>query len=185
MKSKNPESQIYWFEIMFFVYLWMFFPKTNGAEILYDNVTEPFIAPLVKPLAEQMNGWIQALYQTVINASHLWILWVIFIFLPSGLKRFVAVVVGTVYPLVSSITAAATEEIEDDTYWLTYWSVYGMLFLIMEILEQFMGWVPGFYTLIILSEVYLMLPMFQGNATAVVYMCRECTTWLWHLKYRN
>lgn len=25
-----------------------------------------------------------------------------------------------------------------------------------------MGWIPGFYTVIILSEVYLMLPMFGG-----------------------
>lgn len=83
-------------------------------------------------------------------------------FLPAGLKRIVAVAVGTVYPEVSSIVAASTEEVADDTYWLTYWSVYGCLFLIMELLEVFIGWVPGFYTLVILATVYLMLPMFQG-----------------------
>jgi hypothetical protein len=28
--------------------------------------------------------------------------------------------------------------------------------------ETWIGWIPGFYTLIIFSTVYLMLPMFQG-----------------------
>jgi hypothetical protein len=28
--------------------------------------------------------------------------------------------------------------------------------------ETWLGWIPGFYTLIILAEVYLMLPMFGG-----------------------
>lgn len=28
--------------------------------------------------------------------------------------------------------------------------------------EKWLGWIPGYYTVIILSEVYLMLPMFGG-----------------------
>ena len=61
-----------------------------------------------------------------------------------------------------SVTAAASDEIEDDTYWLTYWSVYGCLFLLMDLTESFLGRVPGFYTLVIFTTVYLMLPMFRG-----------------------
>ncbi|OEU16043.1 hypothetical protein FRACYDRAFT_144853, partial [Fragilariopsis cylindrus CCMP1102] len=68
-----------------------------------------------------------------------------------------------IYPAVSSIVAATTEEIADDTYWLTYWSCYGCLFLIMDVLEKLIGWIPGFYTLVIFSTIYLMLPMFQGS----------------------
>lgn len=83
-------------------------------------------------------------------------------FLPASFKRIVAVCIGTIYPEISSIVAASTEEVADDTYWLTYWSVYGCLFLIMEILETYLGRIPGFYTLIILATVYLMLPMFMG-----------------------
>ena len=56
----------------------------------------------------------------------------------------------------------STEDIEDDTYWLTYWAVYGCLYLVMDLLETWMGWIPGFYTLFIFSTVYLMLPMFNG-----------------------
>ena len=72
-------------------------------------------------------------------------------FLPAGLKRIIAILIGTVYPWVSSVTAAATDEVEDDTYWLTYWSCYGVLFLLMEVLETYLGWLPGFYTLIIFT----------------------------------
>ena len=83
-------------------------------------------------------------------------------FLPAGLKRFISIAIGTVYPFMCSVTAAATDEIEDDTYWLTYWSVYGCLFLLMDLTESFLGRVPGFYTLVIFTTVYLMLPMFRG-----------------------
>jgi len=159
---KSERVTEYWYESLFFVFVWLFFPKTDGAALIYDKFTEPFITPKVKPLAAKMTNFITALYQTLINAMHLWVLWLVFIFLPAGLKRLVAVLIGTVYPFVSSIAAAATEEVEDDTYWLTYWSVYGCLFLVMEILETWLGWIPGFYTLIILATVYLMLPMFQG-----------------------
>ena len=32
----------------------------------------------------------------------------------------------------------------------------------MDTLETFVGWVPGFYTLAIFTTVCLMLPMFRG-----------------------
>jgi hypothetical protein len=153
---------VYWDTTMVFLFYWLYFPKTDGAVLIYETITEPYLAPKVRPLAMQMNNFIAYMYQTLINAAHLWLVWIIFLFLPKGLKRIVSVAIGTVYPLISSITAAATEEIEDDTYWLTYWSVYGCLFLVMDISETWLGWIPGFYTVIIFSTVYLMLPMFQG-----------------------
>lgn len=176
---KSPTVTEYWYESLFFVLVWLFFPKTDGAALIYDNITEPFITPVLKPLASKMTNMITALYQTLINAMHLWVLWLIFMFLPAGLKRFVAVLIGTVYPFVSSVAAASTEEVDDDTYWLTYWSCYGCLFLVMEILETWLGWIPGFYTLIIGATVYLMLPMFQGadklfrNVLVPVFGLRE------------
>jgi receptor expression-enhancing protein 5/6 len=158
----KSDRVVYWYESMFFFFLWLFFPKTDGAALIYDFVTEPFLAPHIRPLAYKMTNWLTALYQTMMNALHLWVIWIIFMFLPAGLKRIIAVAIGTVYPFVSSVAAASTEEVEDDTYWLTYWSCYGCLFLLMEILETWLGWIPGFYTLIILATVYLFLPMFQG-----------------------
>ena len=151
-----------WMSTLTFSFFWLYFPKTRGALIVYENITEPFLGPRLKPLQRKMSNFITYLYQTMANAVHLYLLWIIFMFLPAGLKRTVAILVGTVYPFVCSVTAAATEEIDDDTYWLTYWAVYGCLFLIMDLLETWIGWIPGFYTLIIFSTVYLMLPMFRG-----------------------
>lgn len=158
----DDDSVVYWYEVSTTFFVWLFYPLTDGAHLLYNNVTAPYIAPKVKPLAAKMTNMISALYHTLINAMHLWFLWIIFMVLPAGLKRIIAVAIGTFYPLISSIAAASTEEVADDTYWLTYWSVYGCLFLIMELLETWLGWIPGFYTLVILATVYLMLPMFQG-----------------------
>ena len=130
-----------------------------------------------------MSNFIAATIQLLTNAAHLYFVWIIFMFLPVGVKRTCAIAIGTVYPFVCSVTATATEEIEDDTYWLTYWAgmylqrqhpdskmhcyltsilAYGVLFLIMDTLETFVGWLPGFYSLIIFTTVYLMLPMFRG-----------------------
>jgi hypothetical protein len=96
------------------------------------------------------------------NVVHLYLVGMIFLFLPTALKRFVSVAIGTVYPFVCSVTAAASEEIEDDTYWLTYWAVYGCLFLGMDLTESFLGRVPGYYMAVIFLTVYFMLPMFRG-----------------------
>lgn len=155
-------SAVYWYEVTTVFFVWLYIPILNGARLLYENITALYIAPKIKPIAAKMNNMISALYQTMINAMHLWFVWIIFMFLPVALKRTIAIAVGTVYPFVSSIAAASTEEVADDTFWLTYWSVYGCLFLIMELLETWLGRIPGFYTLVIFSTVYLMLPMFQG-----------------------
>jgi len=159
----HKENVVYWYEFMTFVFMWLFLPNLQGAALIYDHVTEPYIAPLVAPYASKMNHWMLRVYQLVMNAAHLWIVWVIFMFLPASFKHLIAVVVGTVYPWVSSIMAATTEEIDDDTYWLTYWSCYGLLFLIMEFVGNWIGWIPGFYTVIIFATIYLMLPMFEGS----------------------
>lgn len=58
------------------------------------------------------------------------------------------------------MVAVNTEDtFADDTQWLTYWSCYGILHLIMIALETWLGRIPGFYTLVIFATVYLMLPI--------------------------
>ena len=105
-----------WLGSLLFIFFWLYFPLTCGALIVYDNVTEPFLGPRLRPLQKKMSNFIVYLYQTLANAVHLYLLWIIFMFLPAGLKRIIAVATGTVYPFVCSVTAAATDEIEDDTY---------------------------------------------------------------------
>jgi Ca2+/Na+ antiporter len=104
-----------WLGCLLFVFLWLYFPLTCGAKLFYEKITEPILGPKLKPLHAQMNNFILAMYQMLANATHLYAVWIVFMFLPAGLKRIVAIGIGTVYPFVSSVTAAATEDVEDDT----------------------------------------------------------------------
>ena len=160
--NATTDAVIYWYEAMFTIFLWLYFPFTNGATLIYENITRPLLTPVATSASKKMNNYIVAVYHGMVNAAHLWALWFVFMFLPAGFKRIVAIGIGSVYPFLSSVAAAATPEVDDDTYWLTYWSCYGCLFLLMDVLEVWLGWIPGFYTLVIFATVYLMLPMFEG-----------------------
>ena len=88
--------------------------------------------------------------------------------LPSVLKRFAVLAIGTYYPVASSIVAVATKD-DDSTAidkWLTYWSCFSLLYLAMLCAERLVGKVPGLYTLCLAVTLYLMLPIFDGS-TAV------------------
>merc|ERR1712113_815171 len=97
-----------------------------------------------------------------INVSHLWVVWIAFALLPASFKRFIVILVGTVYPVAASMVAVNTPIGIDDTMWLTYWSCFSCLCIIMNFLEDFLGKIPGFYTLALFCTVYLMLPLFNG-----------------------
>mmetsp|Transcript_8783 Transcript_8783/g.15923 ORF Transcript_8783/g.15923 Transcript_8783/m.15923 type:complete len:402 (-) Transcript_8783:1956-3161(-) len=160
---KNVAFRRIWYEIEFIYFLWLLLPFTDGAALTFDYVTEPLLAPRIKPLVAKMDNLIQAIISMFTNIAHLWVIWIAFVLLPSFLKRFIVIVVGTVYPLMSSVVAITTKDTgDDDTYWLTYWSCYGILFMLMDWSEAWIGWLPGFYLFILLCTVYLMLPMFQG-----------------------
>lgn len=104
-----------WLGSLLFLLLWLYFPLTCGARLVYEKFTEPVLGPHLKPIHAQMNNFILAVYQMLANATHLYAVWIVFMFLPAGFKRVVAIGIGTVYPFVSSVTAAATEDVEDDT----------------------------------------------------------------------
>jgi hypothetical protein len=100
---------------------------------------------------------------TAVNASHLWFLWFAFMTLPEASRRFLVVALGTVYPIAASIAAVTTEHTGlDDTVWLTYWCSFSLLFIMMDYLENFVGHIRGFYSLIACATIYLFLPMFNG-----------------------
>lgn len=162
LAKRNADVRAHFYDFEFVFFLWMMLPYTDGATLIFEHVTEPLLAPLVKPIVTRMKSWISALVQTFVSVSHMWVLWLVFALLPTGLKRFVAVSIGTIYPAMASIVAATTATHDDDAYWLTFWSCYGSLYVIMLFLEIWIGRVPGFYTLVILCTVYLMVPVFNG-----------------------
>jgi len=158
----NTTLYIYFFHFEFLFFLWLLLPYTDGAALIFEKITKPYLAPALEPITKRFDGWINMLVNTVISASHIWILWAIFLFFPASLKRFITVSVGTIYPFLASIAAVITPEGDDDTFWLTYWSCFGFLFLAMDWTESYLGKIPGFYTVVIFTIVYLMVPLFNG-----------------------
>lgn len=139
-------------------------PSTDGAKLIYDFITEPYLVPLINPVAKQLTGFINNLVATVVSATHIWVLWAFFMILPKSLKRFATLSVGSIYPFLSSVVALSTPDNDDDvTRWLTYWCCYIVLYLVMKVLEEFLGKVIGFYTVFLFTSVYLFLPIFNGS----------------------
>lgn len=156
---------IYWNMFEFFFYLWLILPWTDGSCLFFDFFMAPIVAPIIQPMVQKMDSVINKIIAAVMNAAHLSFVWVVFVFFPPGIKRFIWILIATVFPLASSIVSVTTFDGGDDTYWLTYWSCFGILFLIVDFLENFFGFIPGFYTLAIIATVYLMLPLFRGADT--------------------
>lgn len=165
IRDAFPNGGEHWFEFELFFTLWLMFPLTDGASLIYNTITKPFLAPVAKKIKSKMDGWIGILI-TVVNSSYLWFLWFVFMTLPEEARRFLVVVAGTAYPMVASIMAATTSDydgLEDaDTFWLTYWACFNVLFLAMDYVENFVGEIRGFYSICLASTVYLFLPLFQG-----------------------
>lgn len=157
-----PQGGEHWYEFEFFVTLWMMLPVTDGATLIYDIFTEPYLAPACKNIKGKVEGWISVIL-TLVNTSYLYFVWFLFMSFPEEQRRFAVVAVGTVYPLAASTVALTTgDDGSDDTFWLTYWSCFSLLFLAMDYLENFVGAIKGFYSICLVATIYLFLPMFDG-----------------------
>eukprot|EP00547_Thalassionema_nitzschioides_P007795 CAMPEP_0194222776 /NCGR_PEP_ID=MMETSP0156-20130528/33740_1 /TAXON_ID=33649 /ORGANISM="Thalassionema nitzschioides, Strain L26-B" /LENGTH=359 /DNA_ID=CAMNT_0038953703 /DNA_START=63 /DNA_END=1142 /DNA_ORIENTATION=+ len=154
----------HWYEMEFFITLWLLLPWTDGSSFVYDSIFVPFLVPMMNGFNDKIgNGKkIQALILTAVNSSYLGLVWWIFMMMPEEARRFVTVVIGTVYPIIASVAALSHHEGNAETFWLTYWSCFSILFVAMDYLEELVGGIPGFYSLILVATVYLFLPMFQG-----------------------
>ena len=153
---------LHWNMFELFFYLWLFLPWTDGATLIFDKVIKPFIEPFVQPMVNKMDGIINKIIALATNAGHLGALWFIFEFLDPSLKKAVWIMIGTAYPIFSSIVCVTSPDDRDDRYWLTYWSTFGTLYILADFVDHFLGFIPGFYTIMIAGTVYLMLPMFGG-----------------------
>mmetsp|Transcript_42196 Transcript_42196/g.132144 ORF Transcript_42196/g.132144 Transcript_42196/m.132144 type:complete len:310 (+) Transcript_42196:211-1140(+) len=160
--ESNPLVKEHWYEFEFFFFLWLSLPVTDGATLLYDLVTRPYLVPVLQPIKKKLEGKLTALVLTAVNAGHIYMIWFAFMMMEEEAKRFIVIAAGTVYPLIASLVAVATPKGSDDTFWLTYWSCHGILFLAMDYAENYIGEVPGFYSLLLCATVYLMLPLFRG-----------------------
>jgi TB2/DP1, HVA22 family len=160
--ARLPAAGEYWFETEFFFTLWLLLPMTDGAALIYDFLTKPYLVPMAQKFKTIFEGYM-GLLLTMVNTSYIWVIWYALLYLPEGAKRFLVVALGTLYPICASIVSVSTSTSSlDDTMWLTYWTTFSLLFVFMDYVENFVGGIPGFYSLCAVAVVYLFLPMFNG-----------------------
>lgn len=162
--AQLPAAGEHWYEFEFFLTLWLALPMTDGAGLIYETITKPYIAPVAEKLKQRVEG-IMGVILTVVNTSYLWFVWFAFMTLPEEARRFVVVALGTVYPMSASLVAISTKPTKknvEERFWLTYWASYSVLFILMDYLENFVGSIRGFYSVCAVATLYLFLPMFQG-----------------------
>ena len=70
--------------------------------------------------------------------------------------------VGVVYPIIRSIIALETQDKNDDTQWLTYWSIYGILSLIDECTSILLNRIPYYFFIKVCFLIWLFNPMTLG-----------------------
>lgn len=58
-------------EFQFYTVLWFILPFTDGAAVVYELITKPYIVPVIAPIAKACEGWLTTLALTIINASHM------------------------------------------------------------------------------------------------------------------
>ena len=51
-----PAGGEHWYEIEFFITLWMLLPLTDGAALIYDIFTEPYLAPICQKIKDKVEG---------------------------------------------------------------------------------------------------------------------------------
>lgn len=162
MRNYWPDAADRWYEFHFFITLWLMLPMTDGATLLFETITKPYIAPFANKVKARAEGW-YTFFLTFINSSYMIFLWYNFVTLPEDARRFLVIALGTVYPIAASVVAMVDRQDEaDHTYWLTYWASYSLLFAAMDYLENFVGQIPLFHSACAVATVYLFLPMFAG-----------------------
>ena len=153
----------HWHTFEVLAVVWLLLPITDGANLVYKALAEPYLVPLVTPIKSWAEGWIATLTLTTVNAGYLWWFSFIFMSLPVTVKRYACMGVGSIFPVASTIMALASTKDTSEMRWLTYWPCFSLLNLVMIGTEKFVGSFKGLYVMVLAATLYLMLPMFDGS----------------------
>lgn len=76
--------------------------------------------------------------------------------------------IGFVYPAYASIKAIESEEKDDDTKWLTYWTVYSAFNVVRYFTDILMAWFPLYFVFKCAFLLWCMAPL-SCNGSALIY----------------
>ncbi|CEP13264.1 hypothetical protein [Parasitella parasitica] len=74
--------------------------------------------------------------------------------------------ISWIYPAYASFKAIETPNTDDDTQWLTYWTVIGFAQMIEYFSDILLYWFPFYYTFKTIFVLWLILPQFRGAQVA-------------------
>ncbi|KAF5181032.1 Hva22-like protein a, partial [Thalictrum thalictroides] len=83
-------------------------------------------------------------------------------------------VVTIVYPLYASIQAIQTNSHFENQRWLTYWVLCGLIMLFELICARFIGWLPFWPHVKLMTTCWLAIPHFNGAGYAYNHFVRPC-----------
>ena len=70
--------------------------------------------------------------------------------------------VAIIFPAYCSMQAIASPETDDDTQWLTYWTIYGIFTLVETFFGYFLHVLPFYFFIKMAFLIWLFLPNFNG-----------------------
>uniref|UniRef100_F1LEB1 Receptor expression-enhancing protein n=1 Tax=Ascaris suum TaxID=6253 RepID=F1LEB1_ASCSU len=82
-----------------------------------------------------------------------------------ALAEIVCNAIGFAYPAYASVKAVRTQQKDDDTRWLIYWTVFASFSLVDFFAEYVMKYFPIYWVLKALFLLYLYLPQTYGAQT--------------------
>jgi len=73
--------------------------------------------------------------------------------------------IGFGYPAYASFKAVESSSKDDDTQWLTYWTVFGAFNVLESFVDTILYWIPFYYMIKTFTLLWLYLPTFRGAET--------------------
>ena len=88
----------------------------------------------------------------------------LFLFTPGFITYYGCLMVGYLYPIYASMYSVSIEQKNMCLWWLTYMIVFNIVFLILDMVEPMLGWIPIWPEnhLRLLLFIWLQLPYFRG-----------------------
>ncbi|CAL6084398.1 TB2/DP1 [Hexamita inflata] len=81
------------------------------------------------------------------------------------ISRVGQLVYGILYPTWQSLKALKSVEAEDDSQWLTYWAIFGILLIVERLFQVIVYYLPMYYEM----KIVLLFWLAQKNGAKQVY----------------